>query len=100
MNEDRAQENTLDAAKDILFRSVPIRKRLELLLETIGDVKMKELEIDTCSGLISLAETRYSETDDLEHKRENLKDELRELKNSFRRQEAALHEIMRTTDEV
>ena len=100
MNEDRQQENTLDAAKDILFRSVPIRKRIELLLETIGDVKMKELEIDTCIGLIAIAETCHSETDDLEDSREKLKNELRGLKNAFRMQEAALHEVMRTTDEV
>jgi hypothetical protein len=97
---EKEQEKALAAAKEILFQSVPLSKRVELMLQTINDVKMKGLEVKTSKSLNELMDSQGRLTDDMEDIQEKLKEELRGFKNSFRMQEAALHEAMRNTDEV
>ena len=94
------EENTLAAAKEILFQSIPLSDRVMRLLQTINDVRLKGLEVDTCSKLIELMESEDRLTDDMEDIHEKLKEELRGFKNAFRMQEGALHKAMRDTDEV
>ena len=82
------------------MKKITLRQRVMSLLETLDYIDMQRDTIKTCGSLIVLAETQDAATDKMEQNQENNKEFLRGLKNSFRFQEAALHEAMRDTDEV
>lgn len=95
------EENTLSAAKEILFQSITLDERIMQMKVLLDGIKMQKLSIKSCASLMDLAEGQGGEvTDEMEEEQEKRKETLRGIKNAFHVQFHLLKEAMKTTDEL
>lgn len=88
-------------AKNKIIIPLTLDERIMSMKILLDGIRMVNFEIKTNKSFIDLVESRGGYADDELHEaQEKRRNTLRGLKNSFRMQEAALHEAMRNTDEV
>ena len=87
-------------AKNQIVIPMTLNERIMQMKVLLDGIKMQEFKIKMLKIKIDGSAFDDPYLDDLEHEQENQKDTLKGLKNGFRMQEDALHEAMRTTDEV
>ena len=93
------EEQTLDEAKK-LVHYIPLQDRLNQMQVILQGIKLQEIKIARLDIHSQNNDALEVYSDDLEEKQEKLLNTLRGLKNSFRLNEAALHDAMKKTKEV